>query len=85
MFIQEFLLTVFGNLTFSIEIYEEIKYNKKQLEGSTCFQSSSSVPIHYLNNWNLSEEICFIYLSEKTLLDPEILSPSPARCSFQLW
>lgn len=44
---------VFGELTFSTGM----KHSKKQLEGSSLFQSGSSVPTHYLNNWNLSEEI----------------------------
>lgn len=60
---------VFGDLTFSIGM----KYNMKQLERSSLLQSSSSVPTHYLNNWNLSEEIQFYY-SEKILPDPEKLS-----------
>lgn len=80
MFVQELLLMVFGDLMFTTGM----KLNKKQLEGCNLFQSSSSLPTHYLNNWNLSEEIWF-YLCEKILLDPEIRSLSLETCSFQLW
>lgn len=55
MFVQEFLLMVFRDPTFSIGM----KYNTKPLEWSILFHSSSSVPTHYLNNWNLSEKKCF--------------------------
>lgn len=46
MFVQELLLMVFGDLMFSIGM----KLNKKQLEGSNLFQSSSNLPTHYLNS-----------------------------------
>lgn len=65
---------VFGDLTFSIGI----KYNKKQLEASVLFQSSSSVPTCYLNNLNLLEEIYF-YLSDEILLDQKYY-PSAWQC-----